>query len=120
MESLTMARAAELATEIVEEFGKDYLYPVENKRNFPDQIQSACVYVHDEKPSCLVGQILHRHGVSLLELSMWENKGAYTVSYHTANAEDGAQSYLSALQQKQDAGATWGEALDWANSLYNV
>jgi hypothetical protein len=119
MESLTYDRAVELAREIVAEFGEDYVYPEDHKRHEygDDDNQGGnmlCVYVHEDKPSCIVGQILHKHGVSVEALKAHEFKGARTVSYATAEADEKARFFLTGAQSHQDKGNTWGEALTYA------
>lgn len=118
MDVLTLARAKELAQEVVNEFGEDYVYPESHKRQFPNQDQATCVYVHEGKPSCLVGQILHRHGVSLEELALRENIGGFSVTEATTETEDYVSSFMSNMQWRQDEGWTWGEALAEASVRY--
>lgn len=118
MDVLTLARAKEIAAEVVAEFGEDYIYPESHKVLFPNQEQATCVYVHDGKPSCLVGQILHRHGVSLEELALRENIGGFSVTEATTDTEGHVSSFLSNMQWRQDEGWTWGAALDSANAAY--
>lgn len=120
MDVLTLARAKEIATEVVEEFGENYVYPKEHKVKFPDSSEPTCVYVHEGKPSCMVGQILHRHGVSLEELASYENRGAYSVAWLTTTCGEYAPSFLSAIQRRQDRGQSWGVALEQALSIYPV
>lgn len=119
MEALTLDRAKELAEEVVTEFGKGYIYPESHKKHFPGNQVASCMYVHDEKPSCLVGQILHRHGVSLEILKTYENIGAYRVTGEVTSTEDpDVLGFLSALQSRQDDGNSWGSALEGALSIY--
>jgi hypothetical protein len=112
METLTYDRAVELAREVVAEFGEDYLYPEDHKRGEIERDGiSSCVYVHDGKPSCLVGQILHKHGVSLEDLAANEFQGAWSVSERYAGADYHAKFFLDVAQGKQDSGMSWGEAV---------
>jgi hypothetical protein len=121
MEALTMNRAVQLAKEVVAEFGEDYVYPEEHKVLFPGNDEASCMYVHHGKPSCIVGQILHQHGVSTEELSLWENRGAYRVAEAVTDTEDaGVLGFLSAMQSRQDAGMNWGDALIRAREIYGV
>lgn len=110
MDVLTLDRAKELAQEVVTEFGADYKYPIEHKRD--DGLKLSCVYVHDGKPSCLVGQILYRHGVSLESLAQYEFSGAGVMTYQVTEAENDAVAFLDVMQYYQDSGQTWGNALE--------
>jgi hypothetical protein len=111
MEALTCDRAVELAYEVLDEFGEAYVYPTEHKRVEHEGSTPSCVYVHDENPSCLVGQILYRHGVSVEDLAANEFKGGWTVSERLANADFYARFFLDVAQGKQDSGMSWGEAV---------
>lgn len=109
MEALTLDRAKALAAEVVAEFGGDYKYPNEH-REFHAGV-AMCKYVHNEKPSCLVGQILHRHGVSLTELALNEFRGAWAVTRDLVGPEDDVLKFLEIIQAEQDEEKTWGESL---------
>lgn len=116
MEALTYDRAVELAREVVAEFGEDYVYPESVKVSEYEATPPTCVYVHDDKPSCLVGQILHKYGVSLEALSLNEFRGAWTVSGTLADADDKARFFLSSAQDSQDKGEPWGTAVEFGLS----
>lgn len=112
MEELTYDRAVELAREVVAEFGEDYVYPESEKRRETDGSLPSCVYVHEGCPSCLVGHILHRHGVSLEDMSQDEFRGAWFVSAKCADADGKAREFLDAAQESQDNGDTWAVAIE--------
>lgn len=119
MEALTYDRAVKLAREVVGKFGEDYVYPEEHKRvEFGDDENQGgnllCVYVHEEKPSCIVGQILHAHGVGVEALKAQEFTGAHSASFATARADDKARFFLSEAQDRQDNGRPWGESVTYA------
>lgn len=114
MEDLTFDRAVELAREVVAEFGKDYAYPSEDKVFDPEIEVYVCVYVQDEKPSCLVGQILHRHGVSLEELSRHEFKASTQMAFLVTGLDDKANQFLAMVQSFQDKGWSWAASVDKA------
>lgn len=112
MESLTYERAVELAREVVAEFGEEYTYPASHKRlEHADGVPS-CVYVHEGRPSCLVSQILHRHGVSLDELANNEFRGAWFVAGDLAGADAKTRLFLDVVQSNQDGGTTWAQAVN--------
>lgn len=126
MEDLTYDRVLELAREVVEEFGADYVYPESHKRlQWDDESQGdrnplQCVYVHEGAPSCIAGQILHRHGVSIEDLAAEEFDAAAPIAYKLANASQRVQDFLNELQNKQDRGKPWGESLEAGIKLINV
>lgn len=112
MEALTYDRAVELAREVVAEFGEEYTYPASHKRAESESSIPSCVYVHEGCPSCLVGQILHRHGVSLDELAKNEFRGAWFIAEDLAGADAKTRLFLDTVQDKQDGGATWAQAVN--------
>lgn len=77
-----------------------------------------CVYVADGAPSCLVGHVLHRLGVPLDALSVFDESGgkdAQLVVRRVLDGTSGATAHrLWAAQSAQDNGETWGEALEAA------
>lgn len=114
MEPLTFDRAVELAKEVVIEFGAGYVYPSSHRIVQNGTSTPSCVYVHEGKPSCLVGQILHKHGVPVEELAKHEFQGAWTISEKLAGASFEASYFLDVAQYKQDTGASWGLAVNSA------
>lgn len=123
---LTYDDAVTLAKAVVAEFGIDYVDLLSD----PDGGAEVCMYVDHGKPSCIVAQILHRHGVPLSELAKWEGlngsdmgpKGVNTINGYDRRrsptaplvADNRTAQFLGYLQQVQDGGGTWGRALLWA------
>lgn len=130
--------AVMLARAVVAEFGEHYIDP----RAADDE---DCAYVlgddpefypepDDEEPGCIVGQILHHHGVPLRVLRQWEGKAAHDMgpagcaTYNHALketvrgpgptapliADQRTTDFLQALQLHQDEECPWGEALEEA------
>lgn len=110
MEALTLDRVKELAHEVVAEVGEAYVYPESHKRREPESSINSCVYVHDGKPSCIVGRVLHKAGVELAVLAQREFVGAWFVA-GDLGATVPASDFLDSIQGKQDAGWSWGDAL---------
>lgn len=90
----------------------------------PDYVYEApeedgCVYVADGTPSCLVGHVLHRLGVSLEALSVLDMNGGLAAWRAVPGVLDGVSGStvdrLWAAQTAQDNGDTWGEALEYAD-----
>lgn len=110
MEKLTLPEAIRIAKEVVAEKGSDYVYMT------PDGVQAGvngpgCVNWNHKTnaPSCLIGHILHRHGISGMTL-LDKNKAA--VRSFGQYLENDAAEFLNILQERQDNGGTWGDALD--------
>lgn len=117
---LTLERAKELAAEVVADMGAEYVYVNPSGigadgYGAPDHgdFDPDCYYVHADQPGCIVGHILHKHGVPLRELGAFELEGASSVVAGLFNVSklSPVAEYLSKLQVRQDEGATWGQAL---------
>jgi hypothetical protein len=103
----------------VAERGADYVYPTEwRDTTVPgDNPAGMCLYVKPDKsgPACLIGEALHRMGVPVEELALLENKGAsmaLSVVFGHDPALFGYRVAAESAQLEQDAGRTWGSALD--------
>lgn len=93
-----LARAVALLREVVAEYGEEFIYD--------GSTAADCVYMRDGEPSCLVGHALYRAGERVFEEGMCPSLAARTV-----NVTSSADAVFSAAQDRQDNGATWGEAL---------
>lgn len=86
---------------------EDYVYTEENGPN--------CAYFDGNQPSCIVGHVLARHGVTLADIQddVADHNGD---TVHTLAADgllicsQAAEVALSMAQMMQDTGHTWGEA----------
>ncbi|MGW6263745.1 hypothetical protein [Streptomyces sp. NPDC055085] len=121
--NLTLSRTKELLAKAVVLKGAGYVYTtLEGEQGNPDT-QPVCFYVHGEEPGCIVGHALHMAGVPLGRLLEEERNdaggvlrslradGRMRVSY-----EDGVAELLAGVQQDQDSGVPWGEAVTHALS----
>lgn len=113
MIELSITQAQTLVNELITEYGDGFVYK---------QINGGCVYTYGGEPSCLVGQVMARAGLDPMDLEtlLRDNyrEGDY---FHTINqflaehnifmASSEAEEFLGALQQYQDEGVSWGEAL---------
>lgn len=100
----------------VAERGADWVYPADWKGSGdPDYASSGptCQYVWGDQPGCIIGYTLHELGTELAELRKFEFSGAYQV-VSIALPEVSQRVLLAAMeaQMQQDAGKTWGEALE--------
>lgn len=93
-------KAIAVLTEVVNEAGRDYVYPRLNK----------CVYVHEGKPDCIAARALVKLGVPLSILAGQEDVSAISLAL-TGQPND-VLLLLDIAQGAQDEGRTWGEALD--------
>lgn len=112
---LTYAKAKELLTEIVAEYGEDYAYT-----RIDDE--GPCYYVHRDEsgefvPGCIVGVLLHKMGFDL-EWLMRCTLGPvvsylYTIRLQRPDFsyEVKAESLLIEVQVRQDRGVPWGQAV---------
>lgn len=103
--------------------GEDYIYT-------PVGEDPRCVYVHDDKPSCIVGRVLVSHGVPLERLAEFDRTGfeaggvTAEVVVDMLRAEGATVKginvgfYLSELQDMQDHGHPWGHVLTKARRLF--
>jgi len=101
--------------------GEDFVY---SKRNVTEDSEGGCVYVHQGKPDCIIGQFLAGKGVPVERLKQGDTttslgqsafdlldclreEGVITISWKGMNA-------LQAAQSVQDRGRTWGDAATFA------
>ncbi|WP_145500924.1 hypothetical protein [Streptomyces sp. CFMR 7] len=80
--------------------------------------ETQCFYVHTDETGepvsagCLVGAVLHRMGVPLSMLALHETKHASAVTRSLGiGLNRNTEIALNGVQDDQDSGATWGEAL---------
>lgn len=85
----------------------------------------SCFYVHHnedgtQSAGCIVGQVLHRLGVSLENLKKAETYGA-SAAVGLAGVDglsERMKDFLRSVQRKQDDGHTWGDSLTLAQAAY--
>lgn len=113
---LTQKEFIRIARKVVREKGRDYRYRDENTH---------CVYVKNDKPSCLVGQILIEFDPELknyLEAFNSSRIGSlfeYTSFRTRIDAHPNTVEALGEMQRQQDRGSTWGEALKNGLTFFN-
>lgn len=132
MIEITRELAVSLAAEAVKERGWGYVNPsyyFENRiptdNIVPDgtpRYEGMCRYVSPEGAvGCIVGVILNKAGVDLETLQKHEGDGVWSV-LNSLRSEDifgvdhDTCMFLGDLQSAQDAGRTWGQALDYATN----
>jgi hypothetical protein len=111
MIEITQEKFMSALRDAVAEKGDDYVY------SRLDGYVGTCLYVHDDEPGCIMGNALHRMGVSLDQLGDKEGEGITSVleylhnrgiigDYPSLDLEK-----LSSIQAAQDCGSTWGKAV---------
>lgn len=103
------SRALALAREVVAEYGENFRY------RWPGE-KTQCVYAYDGAPSCLVGHVLHRAGVTVDELH--DMAGAIGEADDNlpgrVHLDDDANRLLRLMQGHQDGRIPWGQAVTYA------
>lgn len=117
MRNMNLNTVVEVATEIVNEKGEDYIYP----GSFYDD----CMYwdYDEQEPSCLIGHVLYNTALIstqddflLIENSTSDSACAFVEKWGRATFSGPAQDFLYAAQNRQDAGWTWGRSLEFAKA----
>lgn len=116
--NLTFESVVAFAKEAAAEKPEGYIYI-----NPSGQVASpggiTCDYWDDSKdaPSCIVGVILHKAGVSATNIT--EGRSAFASSYLARKAEGGvitisdkAATFLFDVQMRQDVGVPWSKAIE--------
>lgn len=130
MIELNRDMVVELAKEIVSE-RPEFAYQKKARTSGAGIGMFSCLYVHDvgtedEAPGCLVGQILHKAGISLdtpkkaddnEEGSSFANLMIYNFFDGIMTITEEGSLFLSELQGMQDTGYTWGVSLNRAMDL---
>ncbi len=117
MRNINLETVVEVATDIVNEQGTDYVYP----GSFHDN----CVYWDrdEQEPSCLVGHIFYKADLItaaddflLIENSTSDQACLFLEKWERAEFTGPAKDLLYAMQNRQDAGWTWGRSLEFARA----
>lgn len=98
----------------------------ENYRDPRAGTSTACQYIIDGEPSCIVGRVLALLGVPnkvLAEMDgcgnpMFAVDGVLALAEHGYEFEKEAEAMLDTAQQRQDRARTWQEAYMAAEALY--
>lgn len=109
-----------LASEVLEEKGANYIY------GGSELSSGKCRYVRNGEPDCLVGNILHRAGVSVERLAeadfgMGLDASDLCRRLHAEGVleiEDRGTRFLNYAQALQDNGVPWGDAVERAEEVY--
>lgn len=101
----------------------DFVYerPTPRSGGFPLNLLPSCVYVHEGRPSCLLGRAMWDAG--LIDASM-ENlntnysafvQGAHDIAPRLEELTADEWFWLECVQSNQDSGTAWGVAVRWAD-----
>lgn len=118
MERIDARRALELMTDLVDAYGEDYVYGRASSEGSP--VQDDCRYEHNGVPSCLVGHVLHRAGVTISQLLDLDTRGTSPVEFSGMGLDvtQEAGQLLGRAQGMQDVGVPWGRCLQVARENY--
>lgn len=127
---LTYEEAVNLARNAVKMKGEDYIYPTAHDENADEYSPGDCHYydlpeehgVQVVQPSCLVGWVFFQKDIT------WEVFSAYGLSnelgvtdvlsnHSLITVDDKTAIFLKRMQELQDMGTPWGEALGEAELL---
>lgn len=125
---LTFDHAKELLEEIVSEKPVGYDYVTDPKtierRNTVDvdKTSNGCYYAHaDGAPGCIIGQLIHKLNPEFdLDSIETASTGHALQRAGIFSAEAGVVKYLAVVQSFQDGGKPWRDAVDAANSKWDV
>lgn len=121
---LDLPEAMRLAAEVIAEVGADHRYFGDDE----NVDAGDCQYVtEDREPDCLVGRILHRHGVPIEILTLWEGYSAREMGHGYGRREvptqslvtDRAAQVLEMMQSRQDDNLAWGRVLEFGREVAN-
>ena len=117
MRNINLSEADDMLQRIVNTKGEDYVYP----GSFYDD----CMYwdYEEQEPSCLVGHffwmtdlINTEDDFRLIENSTSDQACTALEKWRRAEFTGPAQDLLYAVQNRQDAGWTWGRSLEFARA----
>lgn len=126
MEEITARRALELLIDVVDAYGPQTVYErieveADDLLTGPETLFQ-CRYEHNGAPSCLVGHVLHRAGMSVAELALLDAVGIgasnLTKWGPTLHISGNAAALLGVAQRAQDNDVPWGQAVDQARATY--
>ena len=104
---------------LVDEYGEDHVYQ-------PHGMLTACLYVHEGKPDCIVGKFLHAQGVPLERLERADQgpaKGAWDLldeleEEGLVETDRVVREVLANVQGLQDQRCKWGTAVRHALEIH--
>lgn len=120
MIKLDLPEVKSLAVEAIKEKGVDYVYVNPNGEKIADGTFVNCFNWHHTPdggrvPGCIVGNILHRAGISLDDMPHDLNvQGSLEALKDLAMVSREGVIALKYMQWEQDNGATWGAAFEKA------
>jgi len=122
MKTINLENVMELLEAAVEKKGREYVDP-----DSLNPIGPPCQYVKGGAPSCIVGHVLVEFGVPVAALESADGGVAEIFDPMFSDAEElrelveltlPAQRVLTAAQDAQDRGGSWGVSLDEARRVH--
>ena len=119
MEHVDARRALELLTDLVDQYGPEYVYegPL---IDLGDHRYMHCQYQVEGQPSCAVGHVLARAGVEQTILADLDTRMVSPTNFAAEGLDltPEAELLLSEFQFMQDQGKAWGVCLDLVREMY--
>jgi hypothetical protein len=118
MKTYTYDETVAMLEEIVDSVGSNYVYK-QDQRGENQDLGVDCNYYENGYPSCGVGHVFHRVGLTEDRVAVLEGRTAYQAIRYLQEmgtvAFDGKSTdLLYRFQQCQDEGMPWGESLSHA------
>lgn len=114
MEKLTLDDLIADLKAIIAEHGEDYVYKADERANGNPLV--ACKYFEGGQPSCIFGHVFTRHRIDgdAVETVAMQSEDIDAVLAAFFETEKETLEFASFVQIHQDAGGTWGEAINSA------
>lgn len=112
---LTYKKALEYLRRAIKEKGAEYVYELDgitpNRYREENGHNMTCEYFHNDQPSCIVGHVMSYMGYGHAEegISATQALNSLGIEYDVNSGV-----LLDRVQEKQDTGYPWGEALELA------
>lgn len=111
LKNLTLVQAKQYFAEVMEDFPAGYVYTNPDGVKAGKGVYCTLVDVDKGEPSCIVGWILFKHGVTIEQLGLRDGTFATTAQGLQNDSilliNGNAFRYLKAAQILQDKGAPW-------------
>lgn len=110
---LSLDEAITLAKEVVQEKGEDYVYinPSGEKAGSGSLLRCENWDIPKDQPSCIVGTILYRSGV-VGKSDLTQRNTSNAEAFEGCYVDESVNLFLTTLQDAQDDGMPYGEALN--------
>jgi hypothetical protein len=99
--------------------GADFIYQAPDESTRPNVAGGVCLYYNDDNtPGCIVGHVLADIGYGPNAVN--EGAGASSLPVIKLAFDGDSQTLLDCVQESQDAGSSWGEAVEGVYAAMKV